>query len=209
MTRCHKPIVAKVSRRRGWCTRPRNHAGPHHNEKCSHCGLNPRNENHPYLCSSCQKEKSANRRRLQGKPLARRKNFGQIYVFPCGCSGTLPNRGESTQFVTWNRFTGFACRARVIIQSSKGSAKQYGYKHIDASHSVIRSLMVNSDCIQCGQPLSWSFQMGKTPHLHHNHETGQPIGFAHLRCNVYEMQQEIHRLLEENRQLKSSLAGRR
>jgi hypothetical protein len=55
-------------------------------------------------------------------------------------------------------------------------------------------MMEEPNCERCGEALKWEFGVGKTPHLHHNHETGEIYGFTHPVCNPQAMEQEIERL---------------
>jgi hypothetical protein len=64
-------------------------------------------------------------------------------------------------------------------------------------------MMAEPNCERCGEPLVWEFGLGKTPHLHHNHETGEPIGFTHPVCNPRAMEDEIDRLKAVVKKLKS------
>jgi hypothetical protein len=64
-------------------------------------------------------------------------------------------------------------------------------------------MMAEPNCERCGEPLVWEFGLGKTPHLHHNRETGEPIGFTHPVCNPRAMEDEIDRLKAVVKKLKS------
>jgi hypothetical protein len=66
----------------------------------------------------------------------------------------------------------------------------------DTPHAEIRKLMEEPNCERCGEPLSWEFGAGKTPHLHHNHITGEIYGFTHPVCNAEALEKEIDRLRE-------------
>jgi hypothetical protein len=66
--------------------------------------------------------------------------------------------------------------------------------------------MAEPDCERCGQPLTWEFGVGKTPHLHHSHTTGQPLGFTHPHCNPQAMEDEIDRQRDEISSLRAHLA---
>jgi hypothetical protein len=43
----------------------------------------------------------------------------------------------------------------------------------------------------------WAFERGKTPHLHHDHNTGKLFGFTHNHCNPRALEDEIERLKKE------------
>jgi hypothetical protein len=61
------------------------------------------------------------------------------------------------------------------------------------------------ECWRCRQPLEWVFGRGKTPHLHHDHETGEVHGFTHPSCNPKALLHEIDDLRKELAILKISL----
>jgi len=65
--------------------------------------------------------------------------------------------------------------------------------------------MMRHDCVLCGEPLKWEFGLGKTPHLHHHHDTGEIIGFAHTVCNPNAEVKEIFRLKEEVKKLQEQI----
>lgn len=127
-----------------------------------------------------------------------RQHLGERHTFPCGCSGLLPQFGEpQNQFAKkLGTEASYSCRVYVIISRSVYDAKRRGHQPIPAntSHAEIRRLMNEPNCERCGKPLVWEFGIGKTPHLHHNHETGEIYGFTHARCNPHAMEQEIERL---------------
>ena len=53
-------------------------------------------------------------------------------------------------------------------------------------------------CWRCRKPMHWeNLGKGKTPHLHHNHETGEIYGFTHSRCNPSALEEEIRELRKE------------
>jgi len=83
--------------------------------------------------------------------------------------------------------------------------KKGGHKPIlNTPHAVIRKMMGVKNCWRCGGPLQWAvFGYGKTPHLHHDHKNGEPLGFAHPRCNSYLLELEIERLKAELFQLRA------
>ena len=122
---------------------------------------------------------------------------GQSHKFHCGCEGILPaNRGDSNQFVRWSGEKVWRCRIAVIIEVSQATAKRGNYQPISIStpHSRIRALMETPICVCCHQHLLWEFNNHKTPHLHHINTTGDPIGFAHPRCNFWAIEREVDRL---------------
>jgi len=116
----------------------------------------------------------------------------------CGCVGTLPKQGENNKFAKSRSDSGFLCRVASIITRSKVAARIHKYRSIpsDIPHSTIRKLMEEPNCERCGEPLKWEFGQSKTPHLHHNHETGEIYGFTHPVCNPRALEKEIERLKE-------------
>jgi len=136
--------------------------------------------------------------------------LGKYQTFHCGCVVLLPScHGVSDKFTRHHRHNsrpGFWCRVSNIIDASRNAARKHGYKPIPANtpHSVIHKMMEEPNCERCGLPLIWQFGIGKTPHLHHNHETGEIYGFTHPVCNPHAMQQEIERLKIENALLRSN-----
>jgi hypothetical protein len=139
---------------------------------------------------------------------------GKEHTFPCGCSGTLPgNKTESNKFAVSKNIgdgvNGWYCRVLKIVGSIRVSATLKGYKPIDMAtpHSLIRQMMQRKDCVLCGELLEWKFGPGKTPHLHHNHNTGEIYGFSHPRCNPNALENHIWKLEAEVKQLKQELVA--
>lgn len=120
-----------------------------------------------------------------------------MHTFPCGCTGLLPKHNQSSVFACAYPKLGFMCRITSILINSAKTARRGGYKPIpqNTSHQSIRMMMTNPNCVQCGLPLSWShLAIASTPHLHHNHKTGEIYGFTHPRCNPRALEQENDRL---------------
>jgi hypothetical protein len=136
-----------------------------------------------------------------------RQHPNQNHTFACGCAGILPARSTANQFACWNTDGRFGCRITRILSSSANKAKERGHQPIpsDTPHSIIRALMLEPNCERCHQPLSWDFGLNKTPHLHHDHQTGKPLGFVHPRCNPQAMEDEIDRQRDEIASLRSRL----
>ena len=89
--------------------------------------------------------------------------------------------------------------------NSVNVAKRGNYKPIENTpHSVIRELMNKDVCVLCGKKLTWAFGLSKTPHLHHDHETGKIIGFTHPVCNPFALQNRIFELEAEVAFLKAA-----
>jgi len=123
---------------------------------------------------------------------------GRYRKFHCGCEGVFPERGVSNKFVCWCS-KAWACRVSRVLRGGANAARKLGYQPIDPNipHSDIRRLMDDPNCERCGAPLIWEFGQGKTPHLHHNHESGKIYGFTHPHCNPRALEIEIDRLQEQ------------
>jgi hypothetical protein len=215
MKLCGKPVPkAKNGSSRGRCTLTQGHRGQHGSESCFLCGVHLafQNSNSAHIhkgrrsgwCRPCATKDQ--QKRWGWKP-RNVQHIGQTHRCPCGCSGVLPKTlGNANQFVltVGGRFI---CRVSQILNNSQGASKRDGYQPIplDTPHSIVRKMMAEPNCERCGEPLSWEFGLGKTPHLHHDHETGEPLGFTHPVCNPNAMEDEIDRLRKENRRLKKSV----
>lgn len=139
-------------------------------------------------------------------PASRSINYQQAntqHIFPCGCSGRLPVRKCSNKLAIWLGL-GWRCRVSVILLGSQKGAMRGEYAPVLAAlpHEIIRRMMDAPNCERCGKPLNWEFGFGKTPHLHHNHKTGAPLGFTHPICNPHALENEIDKLRDEIRTLK-------
>lgn len=192
MTACGKPMPgAKNGAARGFCRRSLHHSGACQNKTCLECGSKLTIKNSTgdsqkrSLCSFDRLRR--NRRYYSHKP----KNFqisSRKHKFACGCSGVLPESGKSNKFAVWathGRRSSFQCRVAVILHGSQSQAKQGDYCPIplDTPHLKIRRMM-NSPCKYCGKVLLWNNPgRGKTPHLHHSHETAEIYGFMHMPCH--------------------------
>lgn len=75
-----------------------------------------------------------------------------------------------------------------ILSVANGAAKLRGYAKPNISAEDLIILMRASKfCVGCGGNLNWTSKPKKrTPHLHHNHETGVVSGFCHQFCNQAE-----------------------
>jgi hypothetical protein len=197
---CKKPVkVAKSGVVRGICTRPAGHMGLHSNKTCSICGvsLTPKSAGESQrknggTCRKCQRDWQRQEHGYKPRNLQIAKDF---HTFPCGCSGLLPGRGESNNFAVF-RSAYWYCRVSTILKGSFFAAKRRKYTSINPKtpHHIIRKLMSIKECWLCKRPLEWVFGKTSTPHLHHNHETGEIYGFAHARCNMNPLEDEIIRL---------------
>jgi len=195
---------------RGFCTRQGAHIGRHGNNTCYTCGTNLTVKNSSPSHRQCRKCINDFRRELwqrQGRSPRNLQIPGSKHVFPCGCSGFLPSRGKSNKFAARSG-RAWSCRVLHILHSSLHSAKENKHKPVDQglSHSVIRKMMEESDCWRCHKSLVWKLGLGKTPHLHHNHNTGEIYGFTHPRCNPNVLEQEVDELREELFRLQKKVA---
>jgi hypothetical protein len=196
-------------RGRGTCERPKNHSAGHGARACYDCGvrLTVKNVNRyttaqgSGTCRNCKR--AYQRLRLGSKPRIYQE-LGAAYTFPCGCSGVLPMNNEPSKFVVYDKR--FHCRVATAIIRSQYDGRKRGYASIPIStpHSVIRKMMEQPNCELCGESLVWEFGLGKTPHLHHNHETGEVYGFTHSSCNPRALEREIGRLKVENKLLRAA-----
>ena len=196
MKLCGEPMPkAKNGADRGICIRPSGHYNDHGNGTCSRCGVYLSFDTAFYnvvmsgrgWCRQCTLEY---RRKRYGFNPQNRIYPGKLHTFPCGCSDILPDPPCNNKFVIWNKSQGsFICRITVILHSSKLKATNAFYKSIpfNTPHFAIRKMMEEPNCVICGKLLTWEFGRGKTPHLHHNHETGEIYGFACSRCNTEEL----------------------
>jgi Recombination endonuclease VII len=200
---------------RGFCSKPSGHSAWHGNNTCPTCGVVKDKNNTPSVkfrktnglsCNTCvntlSKENSPYQRMNSQNPESR-------HVFPCGCSDRLPKQGESNAFVRWVTKS-WGCRVTSILLSGIKRARQFKFKPIslDTPHTIIRDLMKNKICIMCKVKLSWdkrSLGPGKTPHLHHDHDTGKILGFTHPVCNPRALKDEIHRLQNKIKNLEKRL----
>lgn len=216
MKRCNKPVPkAKNGKSRGTCRLFAGHFGKHSSKTCRQCGtiLNIRSATSSIIALGCGLCRTCVRKLRNSKSL-NKQILGNKHIFPCGCKGLLPkNPRQSNKFAIgrriYNRFV-FGCRVYTIISSSQLSSKYRGYSPIpkNTSHLEIRKLMERPNCERCSQPLSWA-ELGrcKTPHLHHDHETGEIYGFTHPVCNPLAMKQEIEQLRKEIKTLRRVYEG--
>lgn len=212
MRKCNKRLLAVNGNSRGRCERGVRHRGRCANRRCWRCGIGLTKKTAAPsiirlgcgLCSRCNTE----HKRFNGGHGSRNfQTARHFHRFPCGCSGILPSSGKSNVFAYW--CGKFRCRVSIILlRSSRSSSKKRGYKSIDAttSHSLIRKLMKEKNCVLCQQPLKWKLGLNVTPHLHHNHGTGRIIGFAHPVCNWTNLKRRVLELEAENQNLKNKLA---
>jgi hypothetical protein len=80
--------------------------------------------------------------------------------------------------------------AQRILSRHKQDARKGGYKATSITpQDLLRLLESYPNCCGCGAFLDYNAVGGfNAPCLHHNHETGKVIGFAHRECNSLEGQ---------------------
>jgi len=200
---CGKQVApAKNGKNRGACVRPHNHRGVHVSETCWRCAspeVEHRKRSQGKLCKPCAVE-------LYHKPNKKKKIFqipGSAHVFSrCGCEGILPvaHRVPSSFAAVSNpKMNGWTCRVRVILNTGATAARIGNYVAVprNTPHEIIRKLMEEPLCVLCKELLDWSsLGAAKTPHLHHNHNTGEMYGFAHHKCNPLALENRIKELEE-------------
>ncbi len=207
--------TAKNGTDRGLCSRPSTHSGYHANDTCRSCGdeLTASNsyasrKTGGHCCIPCHKREKKIR---EGQKDRNCQIPNSLHTFPCGCIGVLPALKSANQFarsVTRSvpSSPGFICRVGGILSSAQINARRSGYMPIPIAtlHVVIRQLMAVATCWLCKEPLIWPtvYALGHTPHLHHNHETGEIYGFTHPKCNPRALEKEIEMLRSELRRVK-------
>jgi hypothetical protein len=216
MKKCNKPMPkAKNGKSRGRCRHPFNHHWKCGNRTCPDCGvlLNKGNTTSSTLSGinksgTCLRCANARRQRMYGRKAINIQKPRRKHTFPCGCSGYLTAFGGANKFSVNHGTSNFGCRVSFMLLGSRKAARLYGYVPIDPKtpHHVIRNLMEEPNCERCGEPLRWEFGYGKTPHLHHDHETDEVYGFTHPWCNPRALQREIDKLKKENRKLLAQVA---
>ena len=208
MRKCNK-ITKTITggKRTGLCARTLGHKGRCANNFCSVCGVLPKITSG--RCRSCDLKYQRDRRRATGCLPMNVQNSGELHTFPCGCTGVLPQKGAPPNKFAGSRGNGrsFLCRISQIITTSETHARIGGYKpiHRGIPHAAIRLLMEETDCERCGEPLVWEFGRGKTPNLHHDHDTGKLFGFTHHHCNPRALEDQIERQRAEIERLKIKL----
>jgi hypothetical protein len=212
MSKCGKAVKpAENGASRGNCTLPAGHnsGGGCSNDTCKDCGV-LNNTSSPSYCRKCRAVRETAARRRAGISPQKYQIPGRLHTFPCGCSGRLPLRGKSNQFAVWHD-TSWSCRISGILSASVKVSRRDSYTPIsrDTPHHVIRKLMDVKECWRCKQKLGWlSFSRSTTPHLHHNHETGEVYGFTHGWCNPRALEHEIDELRNHICELESELGVR-
>jgi hypothetical protein len=145
LTKCNKPMpAAKNGKSRGTCTRNRGHNGYHANSTCPDCGIPLTQKNAKPSVVRVGNGKCNNCNRLW-----QRFNYGynplntqtpeSEHVFPCGCSGTLPQQKCSNKFAVSVRDK-FWCRISRTLVGLYHKAKDRGHSPVplDTPHDIIR-----------------------------------------------------------------------
>lgn len=74
--------------------------------------------------------------------------------------------------------------AKAYLLVSKGMARRRSYLPPKITPEELLVLIsISRFCVGCGGVLSWE---NRGPHLHHNHHTGEVLGFCHPTCNQAE-----------------------
>jgi hypothetical protein len=190
---------------RGRCLRRFNHKGTHSNTRCTYCGINSKAKTGT-RCVKCRRRSQKEYKHLHGTRPRNKQRPLKMHTFPCGCTGILPQRGHSNKFASKVGNDWWRCRVSVIIKSSEVSATHGDYQpiKINTPHSLIREEMDKNICYVCEKPLLWRFGVGVTPHLHHDHETGEIYGFSHIVCNTNALRIKIQKLEKEIAHLKKA-----
>jgi len=189
---------------RGFCTRKFGHSGGNcGNDTCPGCGIKIKATIYSIVpwgarkrCRPCRRDWL--RKAYNQKPL-NKQNSGSHHTFPCGCSGFLPTENKSNWFASTTGNKHWGCRVTQLLCSSQASARKHGQRPIDKniSHKLIRKMMAKSLCWRCKKPLLWIMGKNTTPHLHHNHITGEVYGFTHPHCNLKALEREVDELRNE------------
>ncbi len=211
---------------RGVCTREKRHSGRCGNGTCPGCGITLTSENATPStvshgsgrCLTCSAWRYHKTRKRKGSNPQTYQIADSPFTFSCGCSGVLPHLGKSNLLAKAMSRTRdeWACRVATILKASRFNGEKQGYKSIDPNtpHSVIRTLMNEENCALCRKPLEWKFGAGLTPHLHHDHASGEIFGFAHVKCNpkaeakeILRLKSEVKKLQQENQKLQEECEG--
>jgi hypothetical protein len=139
---------------------------------------------------------------------------GQSFTFKCGHQAMLPaTKGEGNNAAYWRKSrtemsSNWGCRpcnvqllrevrntpigwARTILWQAKANAKKYGIARPNITvEDFIELAQTTTHCSACGHQLpALTYRKKKCSErrqLHHNHETGEVIGFVHNHCNMAE-----------------------
>lgn len=212
MELCNHPIPNALNgANRGVCTRKKNHTGGRHGSNtCYNCGIPFTSDtaspatvrNKSGLCGACKLDFQ---RRKYNRTPREYQTPGALFTFSCGCKRILPLDKKSNLFVVCSGKIN-TCRISNTLRHGSRDARTHGYAAIDPNtpHEKIQRMMENPSCVLCGEPLVWDFGLGKTPHLHHNHTTGEVYGFTHPHCNPQALEKEIDRLRDYIKKLEKA-----
>jgi hypothetical protein len=76
-----------------------------------------------------------------------------------------------------------------ILSANRANAKRAGYcPPVVTAEDILILIDKSPLCCGCEEVLDYSQTGFKAPCLHHNHETGEVVGFAHRECNSLEGQ---------------------
>jgi Recombination endonuclease VII len=79
--------------------------------------------------------------------------------------------------------------AQRILSRHRQDARRLGYAPPNITAKKLLKLLEKSpNCCGCDAPLDYQASGFNAPCLHHNHETGEVVGFAHRECNSLEGQ---------------------
>ena len=77
--------------------------------------------------------------------------------------------------------------AKTVLRWARRCCKKFGYATPDITpEGLVNLYNVSTHCVGCGGPLNWGHDNRHQPHLHHNHVTGEVLGFCHALCNQAE-----------------------
>jgi Recombination endonuclease VII len=101
----------------------------------------------------------------------------------CGTGGCEHNRRRLGRCRICNPLSW----AKHLLGGLQRKARKSGHFAAKSSPEEIVRLSKETECSACGEPLDWNKKgASNTPHLHHNHENGDVLGFIHPTCNQVE-----------------------
>lgn len=79
--------------------------------------------------------------------------------------------------------------AQRILSSHRQNARKGKYAATQITPAkLLKILKTSPSCCGCGAPLNYEAVGFEAPCLHHDHNTGEVVGFAHRECNSLEGQ---------------------